>query len=62
MIEVQVAGVTLENNLAGGNVDDAFRKSHGDAVMLAYIGDTKKVVQSKRSKGFRLKDIARFKN
>ena len=59
--EVQVAGTTvqMDNRYA---CEDAFKKSHGDTQMLEYLGETKKVIMSKKAKGFRLKDIARFKN
>ena len=62
MLELQSNGVTLENSLNGGSVEDAFKKSRSDAVVLEYTPEGKKVLRAKRAQGFRLKDIARFKN
>ena len=62
MIEVQVYGTTVENSLFGGDVKAAFDKSQGDAVMLQVTSEGKKVIKSKRARGFKLKEIARFKN
>ena len=59
--EVQVAGTTVQMD-GKFFCDKAFKESHGDTVLLEYVGETKKVIQSKKAKGFRLKDIARFKN
>ncbi len=62
MLEVRVNGVLIENSLFGGNVEDAFRKSHGNAVIYERSAKGVKVVKAKRAKGFSLKEIARFKN
>ena len=62
MRELKVYGTTVENSLNGGNVDDAFAKSHGNAVIYERTAKGVKVVKAKRARGTPMKEIARFKN
>lgn len=59
--EVQVAGTTVQmDNLYA--CENAFKNSHGDAVIYERTANGVKVVKAKRAKGFSIKDIAKFKN
>jgi hypothetical protein len=60
MREVRVYGTVVENSLHGGNVDQAFKNSHGNAVMYERTAKGVKIVKAKRARGFPLKEIARF--
>lgn len=62
MQELKVYGTTVENSLNGGNVRDAFIKSHGNAVIYERTPKGVKVVAAKKARGFPLKEIAKFKN
>lgn len=60
MREVRVNGTLVENSLHGGNVEDAFKKSQGNAVIIERTAKGMKIVKAKRARGFPLKEIARF--
>ena len=59
--EVKVAGTTVEmDNFFA--CEKAYKDSHGDAQLIRIDVNGRKLVKAKKAKGFRVKDIARFKN